>query len=836
MATLTSRLIVSLTDGVTGPARGIGAALSRLHRQGQRTSGALIGAGTGMVGGSVRNMLAIGAGYVGVSKAMGGTVGAAIKFEEKFADVRKVFSGTPAQLEEIRHKILAMSKTMPTSAEGLADIFAAAAQANIPTNEIAKFSDMVAKVAVAWDVAESETSQALAEIKTQLKLGVDGIGLYADAINHLSNNTAARAPDLVDYSKRVAATGELFGFAANQSLAFGSAMIAMGAESNVAATSFRNMGRALTIGTRATKMQRTAFSRLGLDSIKTAKAMQKNALATTLDVLDRIQKLPDWERISIASALFGDEARALMPVIANTSELRRQLGLVANDADYAGSAYEEYLERAKTTGNALDIIGNKIRAVGIGIGDGWLPTIKELGLGLGDVLDTLDKRVGVFDKVGASFSGLMAGLGYGGTEGPRAFMNDIGDLFFGKAFDGELRDADERVTALAQLSNRFRGIGRDLKAFGEDIGAGNIGEAMTSLGSALSNMTGGMTVGGGIALGAVGRGLIWIAAGAVALTTSRIGQIAAAATAVATIINAAKGANSLGEFADNLSKLSAFDWAVAALGLGVVGAKVWKIANGLKAIKGAGGIQAASPKPAAADKPTSGSPKSTPGLNAKPGKGFQSPWGQAVESGAGARAPYRGPNAFKPSSLRTPSPMLDLPSTAAPAGWAGALKGFFGRGGLTSMGLSWLGEAAIRSGLESANSRLYTPEQRAAADEKTGGVEVSTFGNLKNLFQSLRDLDNWAANATDLKVNTGKSGPAEVDIIGIPEVTIPAPVTTQPSGVQDVRVMNPPPAPNVNITIHAQTNDPQAIAGAVENALSQKLNALSRGAYSDGAN
>lgn len=820
MATLTSRLILSLTDGVTGPARGIGAALNRLHRQGQRTSGALIGAGSGMVGGTVRNMLAIGAGYVGVQKAMSGTIGAAIKFEESFADVRKVFSGTPAQLEQIRHEILAMSKTMPTSAEGLSAIFAAAAQANIPTKEIGKFSEMVAKVAVAWDTSEGETSQALAEIKNQLKLGVDDIGLYADAINHLSNNTAARAPALVDFSKRVAANGEMFGFAATESLAFGSAMIAQGAQSEVAATSFRNMGRALTIGARATKMQRTAFSRLGLDSIKTAKAMQKNALGTTLDVLDRIQKLPEWERISIASALFGDEARALMPVIANTTELRRQLGLVANEADYSGSAFDEYLERAKTTGNALDIIGNKIRAVGIGIGDGWLPTIKELGLGLGDVLDTLDKRVGVFDKVSTAFSGFMTGLGYGGKAGPRDFINDLGDLIFGRAFDGSVRDADARVTALAKLSNQMRKIGRDLRSFGEDIAAGNISGAVTSLGDALSGLSGGMTIGGGIALGAVGWGLLLIARGAIALTTSRIGQIALAATAIAKIIDAAKGSESLGEFAGNLSQLSAFDWAIVAGGLGLVGAKIWRIARGLRAIKGAGGVEAASPKPTkpnAATPPKQGgkpSASSTPGLNAKPTKGFQSPWTPGAESTGGqARPPVRGPTGTPVARPPVPAPMMEFPPTAsAPSGLGAGLKSFFGKGGLLGTGLTWLGEEAIAAGVGRLNSSLYTPEQRAAAADKLGTRTRTTWlGNevaeMPSLLDRLRNLDNMLADMfPSLRANTG-SGPTDVDVIGTPEVSVPSPVTTQPSGVQQVTVTNPPPRPNINVSVSMTVNE-----------------------------
>lgn len=577
MATLTSRLIVALTDRVSGPARGIGASIDRLNRRATRMNGALLGGGTGMVGGSVRNLLAVGAGYVGVTRGIGGTVGAAIKFEEAFADVRKVVDGTPAQLAMIRAEILGMSKVLPVTAEGMAAIYAAAGQSNIPIAELGKFSEMVAKVSVAWETTESETSEALAKIKNQLNMSVSEIGLYADAINELGNRTAAAAPDLVTFSKMVAANGEMFGFSATQTLAFGGAMVATGARTEVAATSFRNMGRALTIGTRATKMQSTAFSRLGLDSVKTAKKMQKNALDTTLDVLDRIQKLPEWERISIASALFGDEARGLMPVIADTRELRRQIALVANETEYAGSAFQEYLVRAETTGNALTIIGNKFRAVGIGIGDSWLPTIKELGAGIGDVLDTLEKRVGVLDQVKFAFQGFMGGVGYGGTGGARDLMNDLGDLLFGEAFGGSLKDADDRMVGLARLSNRFRGIGQDLKSFADNVSGGNIGAAIGDIGDAISNMSGGMTVAGALAIAFTGRALLGLASGAAALAFSKTGQIFLMAMAVSTLINAVKDASSLGEFVDNLAGLSALEWAAIGAGLLLVAGRAARV-------------------------------------------------------------------------------------------------------------------------------------------------------------------------------------------------------------------------------------------------------------------
>ena len=458
MSTLTSSLILQLFDRVSGPARGISGALARIRGQtaGFNRSQA---AGMAMAGGFGRRLLAMGGAYSGVDQGIRRTVGASIKFEEAFADVRKVVNGSEEQLSNIRRQIIDMSKVLPTSTEGIAAIYAAAGQSNVPIEELGRFSEMVAKVAVAWDTTEGETSDSLAKIKTQLHMSVSQVGLLADAMNHLSNNSAAKAPNLVEYMKRVAATGEMFGFTATQTLAFGGAMVAAGGETEVAATSFRNMGRALTMGARATKQQRVGYKALGLDAVKTAKNMQKNALGTTLDVLERIQKLPAWQRGSIASALFGDEARALMPVINNSTELRRQLGLVGDQANYAGSAFREYMVRADTAANALQIIGNKVKATFLGIGDSMLPTIKEAGLGIGDVLDTLGERAGIIDQVQASVQGFVKGLGYDG--GVRETVNAIGDLLFGKA------DGAGAADQLGRLFEQFRRGGAAIREFWE---------------------------------------------------------------------------------------------------------------------------------------------------------------------------------------------------------------------------------------------------------------------------------------------------------------------------------------------------------------------------------
>lgn len=456
MSTLTSKLIVQLIDRATGPARGIGAAIAGINGQVgrfNRGQAAALAPMRGFAGG----LIAMTAGYVGITQGIKATAGAAMSFENAMADVRKVVDVTDGQFESMRRSVIDLSKQLPVSADGIAAIYAAAAQSGVATEELQGFADGVVKVSTAWETAVDTTGESLAKIKTALGRDLKGTFLLADAINEVSNVSAASAPDLLEYTNRVAAFAETAGYAAEDALAFGAAMVGSGFEPEVAATSFRNLTRALTKGSQATKAQRIAFKALGLDAVKTAKGMQKNAVGTTLDVLDRIKKLPEYQQISIASALFGDEARGLAPLFKNADELRRLLKLTGDAANYSGSAFKEYVARANTVSNVLQILGNKVADVFRGIGDDMLPGIKEAALGVGDVIDTLGERATVFDKLSTAMQGFAQGLGFDG--GVRETINAIGDLLFGKA------DGSGAADQLGRIFSQFREGGAAIREF-----------------------------------------------------------------------------------------------------------------------------------------------------------------------------------------------------------------------------------------------------------------------------------------------------------------------------------------------------------------------------------
>ncbi|MCP9785397.1 phage tail tape measure protein [Cyanobium sp. N5-Cardenillas] len=304
----------------------------------------------------------------------------AIDFESSLADVRKVVAGMddPKQFAAMRQNILAMSREIPITASGLASMFAAAGQAGIANKDLDRFVRSAARMGIAFDMTADQAGEAMAKLRTGMGLTQDQVENLGDAVNHLSNSSASRANEIVDFLQRVGSERRRIAMTGEQIASLGSAMIATGAAPEVAATSFRNMVRALTMGEAATKRQSKAFQALGLDSREVAKRMQQDGAGTVLDVFRRIQNLPAEKRNSLSSMLFGDEARALTPLLANYEAVEKAFKAVGDQSLYAGSMLREYEVRSKTSANELQLLQNNLQALAITVGSAVLPSLNRL--------------------------------------------------------------------------------------------------------------------------------------------------------------------------------------------------------------------------------------------------------------------------------------------------------------------------------------------------------------------------------------------------------------------------------------------------------------------------
>lgn len=403
MAVSESKLIVSLLDKLTAPAKSIQAALGRLQG-----AAALNAKSLDNMRGRMFDSVAMG---YALARGLSAPVKAAVAFESSMADVAKVVDfASPVAFKQMGEDIRKMSTRIPIAADGLAQIVAAAGQSGIANSDLLKFTELAAKVGVAWDMSADQAGDAMAKLKTALGRSVEDTASLADAINELGNKSAASAPQILDVVKRVAPMAKQFGMTAEQVAALGAAMTGSGFESEVAATSILNIGRALTRGEGVTKRQSDAFQALGLNSKKVAKSMQKDAMGTLQNVLTRVSKLPKEMQASVVSDLFGDEARALGPLISNGKLLGDTLEIVGDKATYAGSAQREFETRSKTSANNLQLFQNRLNDLAISVGDALLPAMNKLLDKLGPMVTTIGDLAKHYPNLTAAITAATAAL------------------------------------------------------------------------------------------------------------------------------------------------------------------------------------------------------------------------------------------------------------------------------------------------------------------------------------------------------------------------------------------------------------------------------------------
>lgn len=410
----------------------------------------------------------------GIGVALGTSVNAAIQFESAMADVRKVVPGLEdaAGLRAMEKTILDLSRELPISAEGFAQIVAAAGQAGIAKDELEGFARSAAQMGVAFDISAGEAGESMAKLRTSMGLSQQEVVNLADAMNHLSNSMASSAPEITNFMLRVGAFGQQVAMTEEQTAALGSAMIAAGAPAEVAATSFRNLIKEMAAGPNATKKQEAAWESLGLTAEGVAERMQVDAVGTIRDVFGRLAELPEVMRIPTTEVLFGNEARALAPLLRNLELFDQSLAAVGDRAQYTGSMLSEFEARSGTSANSLQVFRNNVEALQIEMGRALLPALTNLVKLITPIVKVLGDAAGKFPALTTAVVGLAA-----------AFSALVLSLPFVASFMSIVSSLGGAGAIIASVGAAIAGIGATIAGW-----AGAVVPVLAGVGAALKTL------------------------------------------------------------------------------------------------------------------------------------------------------------------------------------------------------------------------------------------------------------------------------------------------------------------------------------------------------------
>lgn len=360
----------------------------------------------------------LGAAASSVKSAISGPVQASMKMEDAMADLAKVSDFTPEGLERMKRELERMSLRIPMSADGLAQIAAAAAGAGVAQKDLLGFTEQAAKMAVAFDMTAEQAGTMMSKWQSGMKLSVQETYALADAVNGLSNNNAALASQIGDAIQRYGALGKVAGLSEKQTAALATSLIASGASSETAATGMKAFMGTLAKGAQLSDKQQAAFANIGIGDVKQLqKDLQKDAPGAILRVLDGLKKnIPEDKRTMYLNVLFGETgSEAIGPLLQNIEALRGNFDLVGDATKTAGSMEKEFAARAATTSNSLQLLKNSADFVARSFGDQFLDPIREgatylgdLAFAAGEYVRNNKETVKTVLKVSAALGGMLA--------------------------------------------------------------------------------------------------------------------------------------------------------------------------------------------------------------------------------------------------------------------------------------------------------------------------------------------------------------------------------------------------------------------------------------------
>lgn len=334
----------------------------------------------------------------------------AVSFESAMAGVNKVISDAPPDLAD---EIERLSFDIPIAAEGLAAIAQAGGQLGVDGDDIIEYTELVSQMGTAFEMLPEQAGENVARMQNALGLDtLDRVREMGDLFNHLSDNSAALAKQMVDVAVRTGGVQRQFGLAESDIAALTATFIEISPSAEVASTSINSMLTTLQTIDRSTPKSVAAMESLGISASDMVAMIERDAMGGIQAFIDQLSELDGTARAGIIRDIFGTgaDSAAIAQLAGNTALLGNNLETVANNAEVAGSMLREAGVQSGTTGNRMVMMKNRLDAVSRQIGEALSPAVNKLLDNLEPVIEFVDKFIEEHPGVSAGILAIAGGL------------------------------------------------------------------------------------------------------------------------------------------------------------------------------------------------------------------------------------------------------------------------------------------------------------------------------------------------------------------------------------------------------------------------------------------
>lgn len=403
-----------------------------------------------------KNLKEIGSGIDTVTKplqiasaalAAGGVASAkfAIDFEDNFANVKKTVEGTPAELEEVRQGIIALTTTgidgrnaIPQTTKQLTELAAAGGQLGIKTPNIVEFTETMAQMGTSTNLYGAEGAATLARFMNVTNTSQKDVKNLGSAIVDLGNNFATTESEIATLGLRMGATGNVVGISAQDVLGYATALSSMGVEAEAGGSSVSRIWMNIQSAVSSGGEELATFAKVsGKSSAEFANQWKTDASGAFQAFVKGLSKSED--QVQTLAELGFNNIRDIQALQRLASE--KGINLMTEALQRANTAWTENIAlqkeadaKAETTAGQIQITKNNLVEAARGIGETFLPTISKASGGIKDFAQDLanmsdegkerliDTATGIV-AVGAGAKGVV-----GLTKGIGGFVEALGKM------------------------------------------------------------------------------------------------------------------------------------------------------------------------------------------------------------------------------------------------------------------------------------------------------------------------------------------------------------------------------------------------------------------------
>lgn len=341
-------------------------------------------------------LLNFGAGSLATGAAMGAPVVAAVKtfatFEDALLGIARQVEGARdanGQLTEtyydMKRGIESLSTQIPMTVTDLAALAEAGARMGIQGKDaLLEYVRTAANASTAFGVPAEAIGENIARISDLYQRGFGEVG---DVINFLDDQTQAKGDQIIDVLTRIAGVTQTMKMSFKDSAALGTTFLNLGASAEVAATASNAVIRELSIAAMQPDKFQEGLKALGLTADGVQSSMSKDATGTILRVLEAIRKLPDEDKLTVATQLFGKEYGDDVSKLAVKIDKYREALAMANSEEARNSMEREAAARAGNLSSYWQLTLNRLFLASAESGSVLKDSLVSIMDAIGSVLD-----------------------------------------------------------------------------------------------------------------------------------------------------------------------------------------------------------------------------------------------------------------------------------------------------------------------------------------------------------------------------------------------------------------------------------------------------------------